>query len=56
VLVKLITHSDVNLISFTGSTLTGYHIKKATAHLPVKLSLEVGEERVKPRFEFVFFL
>jgi len=38
----LITHSDVNLISFTGSTLTGYHIKKATAHLPVKLSLEMG--------------
>lgn len=37
----LITHPDVNVISFTGSTLTGYHIKKVTAHLPVKLSLEV---------------
>jgi acyl-CoA reductase-like NAD-dependent aldehyde dehydrogenase len=39
----LITHPDVNVISFTGSTVIGYHIKKATAHLPVKLSLEVGE-------------
>ncbi len=37
----LITHRDVNVISFTGSTATGYHIKKATSHLPVKLSLEV---------------
>ncbi len=37
----LITHPDVNVISFTGSTAIGYHIKKATAHLPVKLSLEV---------------
>jgi acyl-CoA reductase-like NAD-dependent aldehyde dehydrogenase len=37
----LITHPDVNVISFTGSTATGYHIKKATSHLPVKLSLEV---------------
>ncbi|CAF3668390.1 unnamed protein product, partial [Rotaria sordida] len=38
----LITHPDVNVISFTGSTLTGYHIKKATSHLPIKLSLEMG--------------
>ena len=37
----LITHPDVNVISFTGSTTTGYHIKKATSHLSVKLSLEV---------------
>lgn len=37
----LITHPDVNVISFTGSTVTGYHIKKATSHLPVKISLEV---------------
>lgn len=37
----LITHPDINIISFTGSTTIGYHIKKATSHLPVKLSLEV---------------
>lgn len=37
----LITDPDVNVISFTGSTLVGYHIKKVTASLPVKLSLEV---------------
>jgi acyl-CoA reductase-like NAD-dependent aldehyde dehydrogenase len=39
----LITNPDVNVISFTGSTVVGYHIKKATVDLPVKLSLEVGE-------------
>ncbi|CAF1672480.1 unnamed protein product [Rotaria magnacalcarata] len=38
----LITHPDVNAISFTGSTVTGYHIKKAISHLPVKISLEMG--------------
>jgi acyl-CoA reductase-like NAD-dependent aldehyde dehydrogenase len=37
----LITHADINVISFTGSTATGYHIKKAIAHRSVKLSLEV---------------
>ncbi|CAF0847665.1 unnamed protein product [Adineta ricciae] len=38
----LVTHPEVNVISFTGSTQTGYHIKKATSHLSVKLSLEMG--------------
>lgn len=41
----LITHPDVNVISFTGSTATGYHIKKATSNLPVKLSLEVEKKK-----------
>lgn len=42
----LISHPDVNVISFTGSTTTGYHIKKATSHLSVKLSLEVWREKI----------
>jgi acyl-CoA reductase-like NAD-dependent aldehyde dehydrogenase len=42
----LITHPDVNVISFTGSTAVGYHIKKAIAHLPVKLSLEVRKNNL----------
>jgi len=49
----LITHPHVNVISFTGSTTTGYHIKKATAHLPVKLSLEMGGKNAAVIFDDV---
>jgi acyl-CoA reductase-like NAD-dependent aldehyde dehydrogenase len=39
----LITHPEVNLISFTGGTVTGGRIKAATASQPKKkLSLELG--------------
>jgi aminomuconate-semialdehyde dehydrogenase len=40
---ELVQHPDVNLISFTGGTVTGAKIKSATAHQPQKkLSLELG--------------
>lgn len=39
----LVTHPDVNLISFTGGTVTGGIIRAATANQPAKkLSLELG--------------
>lgn len=37
----LVTHPEVPLVSFTGSTLTGKHIAQATAPMFKKLSLEV---------------
>ncbi|CAF1116327.1 unnamed protein product [Adineta steineri] len=49
----LITHPNVNVISFTGSTMTGYHIKKATAGLSVKLSLEMGGKNAAIIFDDV---
>ena len=40
---ELVRHPEVNLISFTGGTVTGAKIKSATAHQPQKrLSLELG--------------
>ncbi|KAG7160260.1 2-aminomuconic semialdehyde dehydrogenase-like [Homarus americanus] len=38
----LVTHPDVPLVSFTGSTVTGRHIAQATAPMFKKLSLEMG--------------
>lgn len=38
----LVTHPDVPLVSFTGSTVTGKHIAQATAPMLKKLSLEMG--------------
>ena len=39
----LVTHPEINLISFTGGTLTGSKIRSATAnHSNKKLSLELG--------------
>lgn len=38
----LITHPQVPLVSFTGSTLTGKLIAQATAPMFKKLSLEVS--------------
>ena len=40
---ELVQHPDVNLVSFTGGTVTGAKIKSATAHQPQKkLSFELG--------------
>lgn len=39
----LITHPDVPIVSFTGSTGTGKHIAQATAPMFKKLSLEVSK-------------
>lgn len=38
----LVTHPDVPLISFTGSTVVGRRIQALTAPLTKKLSLEMG--------------
>lgn len=38
----LVTHPDVPLISFTGSTVTGRHIAQVAAPMFKKLSLEMG--------------
>ena len=41
----LVTHPEINLVSFTGVTLTGSKIKTATAlHTNKKLSLELGDK------------
>jgi acyl-CoA reductase-like NAD-dependent aldehyde dehydrogenase len=39
---ELVTHPNINLISFTGGTVTGFRIKQAIAHQHKKLSLEMG--------------
>lgn len=38
----IVTHPDIRLISFTGSTVTGSRITEASASLTKKLSLELG--------------
>ena len=40
---ELVSHKNINLISFTGGTLTGSKIKQATSNFPrKKISLELG--------------
>lgn len=39
----IVTHPDIPLITFTGSTVTGQRIQRSSAEYCKKLSLEVGE-------------
>jgi acyl-CoA reductase-like NAD-dependent aldehyde dehydrogenase len=47
----IVTHPDVPLISFTGSTATGKHIAIKTAPFLKKLSLEMGGKNAAVVFE-----
>lgn len=49
----LVTHPDVNLISFTGSTATGRRIAQQAAPLFKRLSLEMGGKNAALVFEDV---
>ena len=48
---QLVVHPNINLISFTGGTLTGSKIKQATATDHKKLSLELGGKNAAIIFE-----
>lgn len=45
----LVCHPDVPLISFTGGTATAAVIRRDSAHLCKKLSLEVGPHEATPK-------
>lgn len=47
----LVTHPEVPLVSFTGSTLTGKYIAQATAPMFKKLSLEMGGKNAAVVFD-----
>jgi aminomuconate-semialdehyde dehydrogenase len=50
---ELVTHPNVNLISFTGGTITGNKIRKATFDSNKKLSFELGGKNAAIIFEDV---
>jgi len=47
----LVTHPEVNIVSFTGSTAVGQHIARAAAPMMKKLSLELGGKNAAVVFD-----